>query len=96
MIFILCLILHWALLGYEQPKKYWYLTPVTFIAFILDVIICFTTWRLISGPIEKSEWTISQTLERLCKIEGLRKNLFIEIAKEINRQSPSGKHIPLE
>jgi len=96
MIFTLCLILHWALLGYEQPKKYWYLIPVTLVAFVLDVIICFTTWRLISGPIEKSEWTISKTLERLCKTEGVRQNLFIEIAKEINRQSPSGKHIPLD
>lgn len=63
------------------------------VAFLLDVIIAHTTWALVAGWPRKGEWTISHTLERLCKTQGKRQQLFIELSKEINRHSPTGKHI---
>lgn len=96
MIFLLCILLRPALLGYEQPKKYWYCVPATLLAWAVDVVVCHTTWRLISGPLQPGEWTVSQTLDRLSSTPGPRRQLFIEIAREINRNSPSGRHINVE
>jgi hypothetical protein len=63
------------------------------IAAPLDVLIAHTTWRLMAGPMLPTEWTISHTLERLCVTPGPDQQLYIEIAKKINRESPTGKHI---
>lgn len=95
MILLLCLLLGPALKGYEQPRKYWYFVPVTLLAWFIDVWVRYTTWRVIGGPLRKGEWTISQNLERLVREPGPRQQLFIEIAREINRHAPSKKHIPL-
>lgn len=70
-----------------------YMWPVVLIALIVDVTIAHTTWALIAGFPKKGEWTISHTLERLCKEPNTKQNLFIELSKEINSNSPNGKHI---
>ena len=86
MTFLLCLLLKPALLCVSSPTRYWYLVPVAFIAWLLDIFIAHTTWPLIAGFPQIGEVTISDTLERLCLD---RKNpdqdLFIGIAKKINR-----------
>jgi hypothetical protein len=88
---ILILLLKPALLCVEA-KQYKYL-PLALIAWVVDVFLAHTTWVLIAGWPRQGEWTISHTLERLCVTPGIRQQLFIEIAKEINRVSYTGKHI---
>ncbi len=64
------------------------------IAYPLDLIICNTTWRVIAGPRQGSEKTISDTLERLClEVQNPGHALFLAIAQSINRVSPTGRHI---
>jgi hypothetical protein len=63
------------------------------VAFLLDVILAHTTWALVAGWPRKGEWTISHTLERLCKTTGPDRDLYIQIAMRINRESPTGAHI---
>ena len=60
---------------------------------VVNLLATVTWWRLIAGPRQGRERTISDTLERLCITPGERQQLFIEIAKEINRASPTGRHI---
>lgn len=59
----------------------------------IDVIVAHTTWRTLGGAPQTGEWTISQMLERLCVTAGERQKLFIQLALEINRRSPTGAHI---
>lgn len=94
MTFLLCLLLKPALLGVGDPKRYWYLLPVTLLAWLVDIFIAHTTWPLIAGFPRKGEVTISHTLERLCK-DTTRPDqaLFIAIAKKINSVCPTGDHI---
>lgn len=75
--------------GSRHPKH----VAAAVAAWLLDLVICNTTWKGIAGPRQGSERTISDTLERLCITPGERQQLFIEIAKEINRKSPTGRHI---
>lgn len=86
MTFLFCLLLKPALLFVSDPRRYWYLAPVAFFAWLLDIFIAHTTWPLIAGFPHVGEVTISDTLERLCLD---RKNpdqdLFIGIARKINR-----------
>lgn len=63
------------------------------VAWAVDLIGCNTWWRLIAGPRQGSEKTISDTLERLCITPGALQQLFIEMALEINRVSPTKRHI---
>jgi hypothetical protein len=58
------------------------------LALVVDVLGALTWWRLIAGPRQVGEKTISDTLERLCVSPGVRRQFFIEISKEINRQGP--------
>lgn len=67
-------------------------------AWPLDILIARTTWRGIAGPLHKGEWTISDSLERLChpdNAEHERYTLFCEIGREINRVSPTKRHIKI-
>lgn len=55
-----------------------------------------TTWAGFAGAPYPGEWTISDTLERLC--DPINKGhpdywLFVELARKINRVSPTGDHI---
>lgn len=58
------------------------------LALVVDVLGALTWWRLIAGPRQGTEKTISDTLERLCVTPGVRQPFFVEIAKEISRQGP--------
>lgn len=93
MIDVLILLLKPALLWESNPKKYWYLTPVVAVAAIADILAAHSAWVAIGGWPRKGEWTISHTLERLCKTLSTDQLLFIQIAKKINRMSPTGRHI---
>lgn len=93
MIDLLVILLKPALLWESNPWRYWYLTPVTLVAWVVDVAIAHTTWALMYGWPKPYEMTISHTLERLCKTPGPDQQFLIEIAKKINRESPSGNHI---
>ena len=64
------------------------------IAWILDLILARTYWRLIAGPLQGSERTISDSLERLClDVHNPDWALYYSLARRINRMSPTGKHI---
>ena len=64
------------------------------VAYVLDIIIAHTTWRLLAGPLQGRERTISDSLERLCKDTNHPDwALFYSLARYINRASPTGKHI---
>jgi hypothetical protein len=67
------------------------------IALILDAWLAHTVWRAIAGKLHKGEWTISQSLNRLCNDNNNpRQHLFLAIAIEINKVSPTGLHIRIE
>lgn len=63
------------------------------IAFPLDILLAHTTWALIAGWPRRSEITISHTLERLTQEQHPNRLFYLELARWINRVSPSGKHI---
>ena len=90
---LLCLLLKPALLCVSDPKRYWYLTPVAVLAWLVDVLLAHSFWMLVSGgwP-KKGEYTISDSLERLCVTPTSDLFLFIEISKKINRVA-GYKHI---
>lgn len=91
MIDLLILFLRPALLCVEA-KQYRYALHAL-VAWLVDLVIAHTTWAAMNGWPERGEWTVSHTLERLCATPGVRQQLFVEIAKEINRNSPTGRHI---
>lgn len=93
MIDLLILLLRPALKCVEGGSRWPHHILAALIAYLVDLAICNTYWRYLAGPKQGREKTISDTLERLCKEEGERQQLFIEIAKEINRASPTGNHI---
>ena len=96
MIDLLIILLRPALLYVEDKATPWWrldLALVAIVAWWVDVTIAHTTWRVMTGPLLTTEWTISHTLERLCVTPGPDQQLYIEIAKKINRESPSGNHI---
>lgn len=66
------------------------------IAWPLDMLIARTTWRAIAGPLHKGEWTISDSLERLCHPDNKSHpeyDYFVSTAQMINRRSPTKRHI---
>lgn len=68
------------------------------LAWPLDVLLAHTTWALLAGWPQPGELTISDTLERLCHPGNTNHPdfwLFVEIAKKINRVSPTGRHIQI-
>ena len=94
MIDILILLLGPSLLWESNPARYWYLTPIVFVAWVVDMAIAHSTWAVITGWPQKNEWTVSHTLERLCvDYQNPDHHLFVQIAKKINRVSPTHDHI---
>lgn len=75
--------------GSRKPQH----VAAALLGLVVDLLGAMTWWRLLAGPRQGAERTISDTLERLCITPGERQHLFIEIAKEINRASPTGRHI---
>jgi len=96
MIDLLIILLKPALLCTEA-KKYQYF-PFALVAWVVDMIIAHTSWALIAGRPQKSEWTISQTLERLCNPSNSNHpdfKLFVAIGEKINKVSPTKNHIKI-
>ena len=90
---LLCLLLKPALYAVSNPRKYWYLIPFAVAGWLVDCILCYTFWCLLAGWPKHGEYTISDTLERLCRAESSDQKLFIEIARKINRVDPLHSHI---
>ena len=98
MIDLLILLLKPALLCVDGGSRRPHHIVAVLIAWPLDMLIAHTAWALIAGWPQRGEWTISQTLERLCSPINAghpRWRLFFEIAREINRASPNGNHIKI-
>ena len=93
MIDLLLLLLKPALKAVEGGSRNPLHIIAALIAWPLDILIAHTTWALIAGWPQKGEWTISDTLERLCTQAHTKQKLFITISQEINRNSPTGNHI---
>ena len=96
MIDLVLLLLPKALLCVEG-KQYRYVVHAL-VAWAVDIVVAHTTWRALGGAPQKGEWTISDTLERLCHPSNSaspRYRLYVEIALEINRHSPTGDHIKI-
>ena len=92
MIDLLIILLRPALLCVEA-KQYRY-APIAIIAWVIDMVLAHTTWALIAGWPKRGEWTISHTLERLCQdYQHDDHALFVQVAKKINRVSPTRDHI---
>lgn len=94
MIFLFLLLLRPALLCVEGGSRKPHHVAAALVAWVLDLIIARTTWRLVAGPLQGSERTISDSLERLCKdINNPDWALYYSLARRINRLSPTGNHI---
>lgn len=93
MIDILILLLRPALVWESDPKRYWYLTPVALVATIADIIAAHSAWAVIAGWPQRGEWTISHTLERLCRTADADRMFYIQLSHKINSMSPRGDHI---
>lgn len=97
MIDLLLLLLVPALRYIEDERTPWWrldLAVIAIVAWVLDIIIAHTTWAAAFGWPKPYELTISHTLERLCKEkEHPDYELFIQLAKKINRVSPTHDHI---
>lgn len=96
MIDLLILLLKPALAAVEGKSRNPFHWLAALIAWPLDILIAHTTWVALAGWPQRGEWTISQTLERLVQDTSRPDHaLFVELAKRINRESPTGKHIPI-
>ena len=94
MIDLLIFLLRPALCYAEGGEKKFVL--IALVAFIVDAVIAHTTFRLIAGKPLKTEWTVSQVVQRIANDDTHDDQFFfIELAKFINKQSPTGKHIKL-
>ncbi len=94
MIFLFLLLLRPALLCVEGGSRKPHHVAAALVAWVLDLIIARTTWRLVAGPLQGSERTISDSLERLClDINHPDWALFYSLSRHINRLSPTGNHI---
>ena len=92
MIDLLILLLRPAVACADDPKRYWYLAPIALAAWLIDTIIAHTSWALVAGWPRRGEWTISDTLERLCAHTNSTHPdyfLFCEIGYKINRATQS-------
>ena len=94
MIDLLILLLRPALRYVEGGEKKFVL--IALVAWIVDVVIAHTTFRAVAGKPLKTEWTVSDVVQRIANDDTHTEQLFfIELAKFLNKQSPTGKHIKL-
>lgn len=96
MTFVFLLLLPSALQAADAGSRKPHHIAAALVAWVLDVVIAHTAWALVAGWPQPGELTISDTLERLCDPANAGHPdywLFIEIAKKINRVSPTGRHI---
>lgn len=76
-----------------KQKKY---VAHALIAYVVDVFVARTTFAAIAGQPKGGEVTISHMLERLAHPSNSQHQdylLFVELAKYINRKSPTRTHI---
>ena len=93
MIDILILMLKPMMYFLWNPLKYFYLLPLVIIGFIADVVMNNTVVPFVLGHSYFEQWTFSTRLETLC-VSGIEdQQLYIEIAKKINRVCPTHDHI---
>lgn len=91
---LLLLLLRPALMCADAGSRNPHHVLAALIAWPLDIFLAHTTWALIAGWPKKNEWTISDTLERLCvDIHNPDWIIYYGIANKINRKSPTGNHI---
>ncbi len=94
MITLFLLLLRPALMHVDGGSRMPHHVAAAYAAAFLDVIIAHTVWVFVAGWPKRGEWTISQTLERLClDINNPDWVLFVGIARRINRESPTKNHI---
>lgn len=80
----------------EDPATPWWrldLALCAIVAWVADVVAARTLWPVLAGWPCPHELTISHTLERLCQTPGPDRQAFVELARWINRRSPTGRHI---
>lgn len=79
----------------DPQRNYWrvHVLVYTLFVWIIDMVLAHTVWAWYFGWPERKEWTISHTLERLCKTPGPYQQFHIAFSKKINRESPTGNHI---
>lgn len=88
------LLLRPALMCVEGGSRKPHHMAAALVAWVLDIFIAHTTWRLLAGPLQGRERTISDSLERLCKdTDHPDWALFYSLSIYINRVSPTGEHI---
>lgn len=76
--------------GSRKPQH----VAAALVAWVLDLYLARTFWKDFAGPLQGSERTISDSLERLClDIHNPDWALFYSLARRINRVSPNGRHI---
>lgn len=94
MITLFLLLLRPALLCVDGGSRNWKHVLAALIAFPLDILIAHTVWALIAGSPRNGEWTVSDTLERLC-MDSTNPDwaMYYALARKINRLSPSRRHI---
>jgi hypothetical protein len=94
MISLFWLLLPWALACVDGGSRKPHHVVAAVLAWLLDLFIARVQWRALAGPLHGSERTISDSLERLCwDYQNPDYALFIQIAKKINRISPTHDHI---
>ena len=94
MTFLFLLLLRPALLCVDGGSRQPHHVAAALVAWVLDIVIARTTWRLFAGPLQGSERTISDSLERLClDVNNPDWELYYSLARRINRLSPTGNHV---
>lgn len=97
--FVLVALLRPALQCVDGGSTAWQHRAAALVAGVADVVTAHTTWPLLAGWPRQHEWTVSHTLERLCSPGAVLANqrglLFVAIGREINRISPTGRHIKI-
>ena len=78
---------------YERGGLWWCVLPITFVAFIVDVLANWGELALIYGKPKADEWTFSQRLKRLSYLEGWRGDLARWCVGYCNRWAPKHNHI---
>lgn len=82
-------------LAYADAGKRRYIVHA-FVAWVADVVVARTTFAAIAGKPQAGEVTVSHMLERLAHpFNSLDPDylFYVELAKIINRKSPTGRHI---
>lgn len=84
-----------AALAYADAQERRYLVHAI-VAYVADLIVARTTFAEIAGKPQPGEKTVSDMLERLahpCNSIDQDYLFYVELAKLINRKSPTGLHI---